>query len=197
MNSKRNRRLVYGVGINDADYSVSQTVSGKRINCPFYRVWIAMLQRCYDQNHHIKRPTYSGCTVAQKWHSFMSFRAWMKELDWDGKALDKDLLVQGNKIYGPTTCVFISTQLNNFTTDRGAARGNYPIGVNYHNRDAKFRAMCCNPFTGKQESLGHFDDPQSAHEAWRKRKNEHANQLANMQDDPRLANALRNRYAEP
>lgn len=57
-------------------------------------------------------------------------------------------------------------------------------------------ARCNNPFTLARECLGFFQDPDAAHEAWRARKHEHACVYADMQTDPRIAKALRARYAQ-
>ena len=92
----------------------------------------------------------------------MCFRAWMVEQDWKGKQLDKDLLVQGNKMYSPDTCVFVDGVVNNFLTDRAAARGEWPIGVIWHERAKKFMSQCNNPFTKKYEYLGYFHLPESS-----------------------------------
>ena len=190
---KRNK-LVYGVGINDADYSVHPEINGKRVMCPFYLTWRNMLMRCYDPKCQAKYPTYIGCSVVPEWHRFMTFRAWMTMLDWQGRELDKDILVPGNKVYGPQTCVFISHGLNNFTTDHAAARGEWPIGVCWNKRNGKFQAYCGNPFTSKKEYLGLFTCPDEAHEAWRARKHELALQIAALHADPRIAAALSIRY---
>ena len=68
------------------------------------------------------------------------------------------------------------------------------VGVDYHKRDGKFRAQCRNPFSGEQEYLGLFTCEQEAHNAWLKRKLELAHELAAIQEDPRVAEALINRY---
>ena len=190
---QKKSKLAYGVGINDADYVVQPTVNGKQVRCQFYEVWKGMLARCYSAKGQARRPTYIGCTVAPEWHSFMSFRAWMEQQDWEGKQLDKDLLIAGNKVYSPDTCVFVSRKLNMFTTDSGATRGQWPIGVNWHGET--FRATCRNPFSGKCEHLGRFTCQHEAHEAWRARKHELALIYADQQTDHRIAAALRTRYA--
>jgi hypothetical protein len=153
-----------------------------------------MLERCYNPKYHAKYPTYIGCSVVPDWHSFMAFRAWMSKQKWEGLHLDKDLLLQGNKVYGPDTCIFIAKQLNNFTVDCAASRGEWPTGVHLDRQSGKFKARCNNPFTGKRETLGYFTCPDAAHEAWRKRKHEHALALAAQQADSRLAKSLSIRY---
>jgi len=193
---RKKNKLVYGVGVNDADYLVRPRISGKMVTCPFYAAWHSMLKRCHCAKFQAKRPTYIGCSVVPEWLSFMAFRAWMIRRNWVGNDLDKDILVPGNKVYGPQTCVFISGGLNNFTIDRAADRGEWPIGIYWNKQKGKFLAQCNNPFTGKREYLGYFTCPDEAHEAWRKRKHELSLQLAAEQTDPRLAAALATRYQE-
>lgn len=191
---KRNK-LVYGVGVNDADYVVQPIVNGKQVMCPFYQTWVDMLKRCYIEKFQVNNPTYIGCSVYEEWLTFSNFKSWMEQQDWEGKQLDKDLLVKGNKVYSPETCVYVDSAVNNFIIDRGAARGECPIGVRFHKRYGKFYAHCRNPFTKKLEHLGCFDCPNQAHIAWQSRKHELACQFADLQQDPRVAKALRERYA--
>ena len=187
-------RLVYGVGINDADYIVEATAVGRRRRCPIYRTWRSMLERCYSKKFHAKYPTYVGCSVVPEWHRFSTFRQWMEEQPWEGNQLDKDILIPGNKVYGPETCVFVSRQLNTFLIDSGATRGAWPLGVYWNKQCEKFQASCRNPATKKQEHLGLFLCPDQAHLAWKKRKNELALQYASLQTDQRIAVALRARF---
>ena len=188
-------KLVFGVGTNDADYFVCKHENRKQVwMCPYYRTWTSMLGRAYNDKLKKRYPTYEGATVCEEWHSFMCFRAWMETQNWEGKQLDKDLLVRGNKVYSPTTCVFVDKVVNTFLNDSAAARGEWPIGASWCERGNKFRGMCRNPFTKKYEYLGSFTCPQQAHLAWKKRKHELACQLADIQTDQRVAEALRTRY---
>ena len=187
-------KLLYGVGLNDADYTVNKLIAGKRIWCKFYTRWRNMLARCYDLKYQENHPTYIGCSVAKEWHSFMTFRGWMELQDWQGNHLDKDLLINGNKVYSPETCVFISHELNNFTLDSSSSRGLWPVGVSFHNSYGMFEAYCRNPFSKIKDHIGYFSCPKEAHLAWRKRKHELACQLAALQADQRVATALRVRY---
>ena len=118
----------------------------------------------------------------------------MIEQDWEGNQLDKDIIIPGNKVYGPEKCAFVSRNLNMFTTESGSIRGEWPVGVYWHKREKKFLSRCCNPITRKQETVGYFDDPAEAHKAWRVKKHEHACRYADMQTDPRIAEALKSRY---
>jgi hypothetical protein len=196
---KRNK-LIIGVGINDADYVTRkiEKVNGKQTtiwSCPYYNKWKDMIVRCYRKKAHNTRPRYAECTVCNEWLTFSNFKAWMETQDWQGKHLDKDLLSMGNKVYSPDFCVFIKPELNIFMTDRLSCRGVYPLGVCLHKSGNKFVAQCSNQITKKQEFLGHFSCANQAHLAWKKRKHEIACQLADLQADVRVANALRTRYA--
>ncbi len=191
---KAKRMLVYGVGVNDADYPVQPRVGGKQIICPFYRCWQDMLGRCYSEKLHKKYNTYSRCSASEEWHSFMTFRSWMDKQEWEGNHLDKDILIPGNKIYAPDRCVFIAPAINRFVIDSAAARGAWPIGVSFNKRIGKFQALCRDPFSKRQEHIGYFDSPNDAHEAWRMKKHELALIYASQQADPRIAVALSIRY---
>jgi hypothetical protein len=185
-------KLVYGVGLNDVD-EPARLESGRK--CPIYAAWFNMLTRCYNAAYQRERPTYTGCSVAPEWLKFSAFRTWMQRHDWQGKQLDKDILFPGNKVYSHDACVFVPSALNSFLTDRGRDQGDFPIGVCWHQDAGKFVSRCSNPFTGKRERLGYFDSPVPAHEAWRARKHEHAIRYADQQTDPRVAAALRTRFA--
>lgn len=188
-------RVVAGVGINDADYEVSFNTPDGKVICPFYQTWADMLRRCYSAKTKSRSPSYQGCTVAPIWFSFSEFRKWMIQQDYKGKDLEKDILFPGNKIYSPDTCVFVSRNINIFVTDSGSRQGEWPVGVHWNKEGKTFVAQCRNPFTGKAQHLGCFADPELAHAAWRAHKHKIALIYADLQTDPRVAAALRARYA--
>jgi len=197
-------RLVFGVGINDADYvvTVKETIGyadGKQKQklvwvCPYYRVWHNMLQRCYSSKYQEKYPTYKGCSVSEEWLTFSNFKSWMECQVWEGMQLDKDILFDGNKVYSAEACVFVTNRVNSFTIGCSASRGEWLIGVYLDKGAGKFKSMCSNPFTKKREHLGYFTCEKGAHKAWLKRKLELAHLLAAEQTDERVAKALIERY---
>ena len=192
---RKRTKSVCGVGVNDANYSISKYENGKKVwQCPYYITWMNMLKRAYSDEYKQEKPTYQGVTVCEEWHSFMNFRSWMMEQDWKDKHLDKDILVQGNKVYSPNTCVFVDRVVNSFLLDCAASRGEWPLGVCWYESTKKFRSSCNNPFTNKYEHLGYFTCPNQAHLTWKARKHELAYQLADIQEDERVAEALRTRY---
>lgn len=198
-------KLVYGVGINDADYVVQiKEIVGYKDNgkiiekliwvCPFYVRWLGMLQRCYSESWLVKYPTYRGCSTIPEWHHFIGFRGWMEKQDWEGKQLDKDILFSGNKIYGPEACVFVDQKVNKFFNNYKNGRGKFPIGVCLDKKSGRFKAQGCDIEMGKRKTLGYFDTPEEAHQAWLAFKLEQAYILAAEQTDPRVAKALIDRY---
>jgi hypothetical protein len=196
-------KLVYGVGVNDADYVTRKVetieVNGKQKQklvwiCPYYRAWKNMLMRCYSTKYQERHPTYKGCSVSEEWLRFSNFRRWMEKQDWEGMQLDKDLLFESNKEYSKETCVFVTKAVNMFTIDSGAARGEWLIGVCWDKGVGKFKSSCRNTFIKKQEHLGYFTCEEEAHQLWLKRKLELAHLLAAEQTDERVAKALIERY---
>jgi hypothetical protein len=201
-------KLIYGVGANDVDYRVYESIAakdsagGSKRNiqrlCPYYEKWRSMLTRCYSIKYQAKFPTYVGCSVDPSWLYLSNFIRWVDSQpnrDWENCNLDKDFLTIGNKHYSPDTCVFICRSLNMFITDCGGSRGNRMIGAHRYKSYDKFSATCSDPFKVKNRYLGIFDTELEAHKAWQARKHEYACQLAELQEDSRVADALRQRYA--
>ena len=197
-------KLTYGVGINDLGYrvNVQEEVTengGKRIRktvfkCRYYVVWMNMIQRCYSKKYLESKPSYIGTSVCSEWLYATAFKKWMEQQDWSGKCLDKDIIAPRSKLYSPETCAFVLTATNSFVT-RDVSRGEYLTGVSLFKPTGKYIAYCKNPFTGKQEHLGYFSAPEEAHEAWRKRKHELAQLVADTESDPRIVAALKKRYS--
>lgn len=185
-----NDRLAYGVGIYKKGKNPA-SISGRPTK-PYY-TWRNMLERCYDSKCQEKYPTYIGCSVCDEWLNFQVFAEWYETnhpKDCNKYHLDKDLKALGNKVYSPETCLFVPTAVNLFTTDSSAARGSCMIGVTWYKPTEKFMSYCKNPFTKKQENLGHFHNELQAHLAWRKRKSELAYELAMIQENQEVRDAL-------
>ena len=201
-------KLVQGVGTNDADYSVlimerleERLPNGQRRqklvwSCPYYNKWRGMLERGYSKKCKEKNPTYQDCSVSEEWLLFSNFRKWMTTKDWEGMQLDKDLLLEGNKVYSPETCIFISGKINNFIIDSKGARGKYLIGCSWDKHVGLFKAEVNNPFKLKRINLGRFNTELEAHLAWKKQKHLYSCELANSEyvTDERVRKVLLHRY---
>lgn len=180
-------KLVYGVGINDIR-SKSESYT------EFYKKWCNMLYRAYNKKHKEHHPTYEECYVCDDWKYYSNFKAWMETQDWEGKELDKDLLIVDNKMYSPETCMFVDKHINLFIINPEQKRSNSLIGSFFDKKEGAYFTAVSNPFTKKQERYGPYSSEYAAHNAWKKRKSQLANMLADTQTDPRVINALRTRY---
>ena len=167
-------KLVQGVGINDVEYTVHireylGVVGGRKKyktiwQCPYYITWSSMLERGYSQKLKSKFPTYKDVTVCEEWHRFSTFKAWMETQDWEGRELDKDILVEGNKVYSPATCCFVSHRVNSFFLDCKKNRGNCPIGVSYDKYHKRYKSYIS--INKRRKHLGYFNDYIEAANTW-------------------------------
>lgn len=192
---RKKNRLVCGWGINDVDYVVCDREGH---HCPYYLDWKSIITRCFNKNYQKQRPSYKGCTVLEEWKYLSNFVKWVDSQpnkDWQNCALDKDLLLEGNKHYSPNNCAYISKSLNSFLIDRGQCRGDLMLGVSINSSRRSFRSNC-NPLRkSDKKHLGYFNTELEAHKAWQAKKHQYACILADEQTDPRVAKALRERYA--
>lgn len=104
---------VCGVGyVGDGEFKVSD--GGKATKA--YIHWRGMMQRCYKDSIHINQPTYKGCSVCDEWHNFQNFAKWFYSQERCGESgiqVDKDIVVDGNKVYSPDFCILVSSAENN------------------------------------------------------------------------------------
>jgi hypothetical protein len=190
----RHKSLLYGVGINDSDYPTKICKGKKAIwRCEFYKTWSQMLKRCYCEKFKSQNPSYKDCAVCDEWLIFSNFKNWMIIQKWEGMALDKDLILKGNKKYSPELCAFITKETNSFLLDRSHSTKNEFIGIKPIKNSKKYRADCRNG--AKQIYLGSFSTAEEAHLAWKRFKHDLAIKLAAKENDPRASNALILRFA--
>ena len=117
---------VAGVGcLGVGSHKPSYVIDGVRKTNPLHILWSSMINRCYDEKTLERSPTYRGCTVCPEWLNFQTFCDTVKHIPgymkWvsykagipsEPYALDKDKLVDGNKVYSPETCCFITISEN-------------------------------------------------------------------------------------
>lgn len=105
---------IYGVGFFGIGDHKSSDLG---VKTKAYNAWYNMMLRCYstDEKARVKYKTYNECTVCDSWHNFQNFADWyylnqpIGNIDYE---IDKDLLSGCVKVYSPSTCVFISKELN-------------------------------------------------------------------------------------
>lgn len=92
--------------------------------------------RCDPANTSNRQRRYEGCFVHEDFSTVVKYARWRDEqkfadsVDYLGRKynVDKDILVYGNKCYGPETCVFVPQQINGFFSFVQSQNNNY-IGV--------------------------------------------------------------------
>jgi len=173
--------IVCGVGyMGDGNY-----ICGKTNNTTIhYKTWSAMLKRCYDEKYHQKYPTYKDCNVCEEWHNFQNFGKWFDEnyyeIENEKMQLDKDILIKGNKIYSPETCIFVPRRINLLFTKNNEIRGNHPIGV-YYTKNKRFESKLKK--NGKKIHLCYASTPEEAFEVYKFEKEKYIKEVADEYKD--------------
>lgn len=175
----RLKPTVYGVGVVGDESCVENGVVLKE-----FKLWSSMLQRCYDKELKKNYPSYESCTTEPFFNSFTNFKGWCRNQvgfgskDENGNhfALDKDILIKGNKIYSPETCCFVPNEINNLLSPNKVRRGSNPIGVSFHKRDEKYEA-CLNAGSSRRY-LGRFMSAEEAFYAYKQAKEVYIKQVA-------------------
>lgn len=135
-------KRVYGVGyVGEGKYKTRE--NGKKTKC--YNTWHSMIQRCYSEKYHEKRPTYIDCKVCEEWHDFQNFGEWFDnnyyEVEGETMALDKDILFKHNKTYSAETCIFVPQTINSLFVKNNKNRGESIIGTSLC-KNGKYVAQC-------------------------------------------------------
>jgi len=145
-------RSVAGLGI--VDVPTTSSVGGIK---PAYIAWKNVLRRVATD------PNYRGCAVDESWHRLSGFEAWYLKHYRPGYHLDKDILVSGNRVYGPRTCCYVPADINKALPASDATRGDCPQGVT-RQPDGSYRARL--RIRGLKTSLGCSATAELAHEVY-------------------------------
>lgn len=155
-----NLPTIYKNGIVGEKYEIK--INNKYIK--EFVTWKSMIRRCYDNNIKEKNPIYENVTCCKEWLYFPNFYDWLHSQEnfeqWlNGKlwAMDKDILVKGNKFYSPETCCLVPHNINNLFIKRNKARGHLPIGISYNNKKHMYDIQC--NVNGIEMYLGRIQDP--------------------------------------
>lgn len=148
-----------------------------------YKKWISMMRRCYDNEYLKRQQTYLDATICKEWHNFQNFSEWYLNNKWcdDIKlCVDKDILIKGNKIYSPSTCILVPSKINNIFTKHESKRGKHIIGVTEFK--GKLVAQCSNGNRSKPVHLGYFKTELEAFNAYKQFKESYIKQVADDYD---------------
>jgi len=148
-----------------------------------FDVWSKIFQRSYSKHYHKRYPTYVGCSVDEKWHCFQDFGDWFEEnykpeymQNWE---LDKDIIVNSNKIYSTNTCAFVPKEVNYLFKSTKSFRGDCPIGV--RKQGDKFVATI--RINNKQTYLGSFSTMEAAFLSFKTAKEKYIKEVADKYKD--------------
>jgi hypothetical protein len=176
-------KTVFGVGyIGEGKYNAVD-------NSYTYARWKSMLRRCYDPYLLNKYPTYRDCYVCDEWLCFQNFSEWYEENHYECNnekmCLDKDILIKGNKVYSPNTCIIVPERVNTLFIKAYANRGKYPIGVCLDKKTNKFRAHChiLDKDNKKLIQLGYYNSIEEAFLAYKSFKENYIKQVADEYKD--------------
>lgn len=158
----------------------SRDINGK---LRVYEIWNHILQRCYDEEHRYNNKTYIDCYVCDEWLNYQNFAEWYEnnyyEIIGEVMHIDKDILLKGNRVYSPETCIFVPQRINNLFTSNKTNRNNY-LGV-YKCSNGLYKSSCNN--LQKQEHLGYFNTPEEAFMAYKTYKEQLIKQTADEYKD--------------
>ena len=124
--------MICGMGINDMPRGWTES---SELNYRIYKLWGAMIRRCYSEKVHDKQPNYKICFVCDKWLKLSGFVEEISKIPNYNKwvegfskkrnpyELDKDIKSNGkNKCYCLENCMFV---LNKYNTIQSASTRNY------------------------------------------------------------------------
>ena len=102
-------RCIFGIGYLGEGEAQQKTQVGY--------CWRGMLERCYCDRMKKIHPAYYGIsTVCDEWLNFQTFAKWYNEniyqVGTERMHLDKDIILEGNKVYSPEMCIIVPQSIN-------------------------------------------------------------------------------------
>jgi hypothetical protein len=179
---------VLGVGMIGVKYQTREN----GCHTKEYLTWSHMLRRCYvdvqntdNTNIRNRNKTYNDVTCCEEWLLFENFYEWLHSQEnfkvWKQmplSAIDKDILIKGNKVYSPNTCCLVPNYVNLLFIKSDATRGNLPIGVSIVLRckTKKYRVRMSE--YDKTVFIGQYADLEEAFQAYKQHKEAYIKQVA-------------------
>ncbi len=176
---------LYGVGYL-GETNANSNISGDMLKS--YDVWSGMLYRCYNTKYLITHPTYKDCKVCDEWLCYSNFKEWYDkhyyEVEDEVMNLDKDILVKGNKIYSPDTCIFVPRRINSIFSGHSKIREkSLPKGVTRYTYKSKIQYISTIFINGRNKILGRFNTPEEAFLVYKEAKEKEIKRVADLYKD--------------
>lgn len=135
-----------------------------------YQNWTCMIRRCYDETLKERYSAYfRDCVVCDEWHNFQMFAKWYNDniyqVGSERMHIDKDILIKGNKLYSPDTCLIVPQRINMLFLKKpnkyGLPNGIKPIA------NGRYSSQYCGKHIGnfdtlKQAVIAHDKEKQKA-----------------------------------
>jgi hypothetical protein len=176
-------KTVSGVGFVGVGEYKTNDENNSSIHCECYIHWANMLNRCYSDKWSEMYPAYSSIvSLCDEWHNYQNFAEWYEHNKYpvnERLHVDKDILIKGNKLYSPETCLLVPQRINMLFMDLSNRRMNdkdLPQGITRgYLSDGTFRYRVM--YGGK--SVGTFDTFEDAIDKYNKAKKKHIIDVAN------------------
>jgi len=187
------RTPVYGVGINDVMipyFTKTRT----------WKTWSGIIRRTDKRDlkwlSQTGKDQYIDCTLDPRWFKLSVFKEWIEQWDdFENKEVDKDILIPGNKIYGPDTCLMVRPIVNAWFRLKKHGGGDLPRGVCLNTAWKKgrspkpYRAQIT-PIGGKRTGLGYYATIEEASAVFEKARKEQIKILIETETDLKVKDAL-------
>ena len=186
------RSFVYGVGIDDVMIPYfTQTRTWSTWNNIIRRTDKRDIKYLSNGKEH-----YLDCTLDLRWYKLSAFKEWIEQWDdYGNKEVDKDILIPGNKTYGPDTCLMVRPIVNKWFKPNKHGGGDLPRGVTWNTHwknkgtGKPYRAQIT-PIGGKRTGLGHYDTIEEASAVFEEARKEQIKVLIETETDPKVKNAM-------
>ena len=162
-------KSVCGVGfIGEGEFKTATA----RKNNKMYECWRGILRRVHDKQMLDRCPTYRDVTICEEWYNFQNFAKWYEENYYEVEGqmmhLDKDILVRGNRIYSPDTCIFVPRDINVVVITYNKKKSKLPVGVSMCSDNIGYVATCNND--SGNHYLGYFKTVYEASNTYKEHK---------------------------
>ena len=163
-------KTVYGVGyLGEGKYKVY--IDQDHLE-PVYNVWRTLLGRVCTEKHREQFPAYADCEVCEEWLCYQNFAEWwnknMYHIGTERMHLDKDILIKGNKVYSPDTCLIVPQSINEIFHSSGKKKKDVDLP---HTIIRVARGRFSVSYRGK--ALGVYDTVEEASDVYLKEKRDY------------------------